>query len=216
MRAVWWMAGVVVAALLVSTVLYGVFGDGHASSWLDVALSALLVVGMASVPLAVGRRSGRGWRETFGFVASRRALSWGAAGAIASLTTIVLLTEAIRLLFGAGGESATAEVAASFDNGVQVLLFVTLAVLGAAFAEEIAFRGLLWGALVNRGRASWAASVVSAIPFAILHVEPGRVVPLLCSGIVLGLVRQVGGLGASMFAHCLVNLVPATLLLFTL
>ena len=78
---------------------------------------------------------------------------------------------------------------------VAYALFLLLIAVGAPFVEEIAFRGLVWGAIVKRGWSPWVATVVAGVPFALLHVEPLRVAPLLAAGIVLGVVRQYGRAG---------------------
>jgi membrane protease YdiL (CAAX protease family) len=65
--------------------------------------------------------------------------------------------------------------------------------------------GLLWGAAAKRGWSWPVATLVSAVPFALIHVEPLRTVPLLLSGVAFGVVRHHGGLGAAMLAHLLVN-----------
>ena len=84
-------------------------------------------------------------------------------------------------------------------------LFLLLIAIGAPFVEEIAFRGLVWGAVVKRGWSPWFATVIAGVPFALIHIEPIRVAPLLAAGLVLGTVRQFGGLGSAMLAHAVVN-----------
>ena len=94
-------------------------------------------------------------------------------------------------------------------SSLAFVLFLLLIAIGAPFVEELAFRGLVWGAVVKRGWSPWWATVIAGVPFALFHVEPLRVVPLLAAGLVLGVVRQYGGLGGAMLAHCVVNAIGA-------
>jgi uncharacterized protein len=211
-RNVGWLALGIVGSLVAAAVVYGLLGGDDGPQGGDVVLAAGVVVGLAIVPLIVGWRSPQGWRGTFGFVASRRALRVGLIGAVASLTTTLVLTEGMRIIASIQGTSTAAETAESIENPVLLATYLVIAVLGASFAEELAFRGLVWGAVLNAGRAPWVATVLSAVPFSIIHIEPTRVIPLLGSGIVLGIVRQKGGLAAAMLSHMLVNLIPAVAL----
>ena len=115
-----------------------------------------------------------------------------------------LLEQAITFLSRAADSSPD-------DNMVRFnyayALFLALIAVGAPFVEEISFRGLVWGAVVKRGWSPWLATLAAALPFALLHVEPLRVAPLLAAGLVLGTVRQFGGLGASMLGHAVVNVI---------
>jgi uncharacterized protein len=120
------------------------------------------------------------------------------ASAVLTALTAALLDEEVT--------SAGADAAESMTGStVAFVLFLLLIAVGAPFVEEIAFRGLVWGAVVKRGWSPWLATVIAGVPFALLHVEPLRVAPLLAAGIVLGVVRQYAGLGAAMLAHAVVN-----------
>jgi membrane protease YdiL (CAAX protease family) len=92
-------------------------------------------------------------------------------------------------------------------NAVAYALFLALIAFGAPFVEEISFRGLIWGAVAKRGWSPWLATVVAAVPFALIHFEPIRIAALLAAGLLLGVIRQFGGLGASMLAHAVVNVI---------
>jgi membrane protease YdiL (CAAX protease family) len=183
-------------------------GSTSAGAWL-IALSQLLFfAGMASWPLAVGRWKADGWRRAFGFVVTWRALWVGALGGIVTLVTMVVLTNITADLLNRDINSAGAEVAETMTgSGLAYALFLALIAVGAPFVEEISFRGLIWGAVAKRGWAPWVATVVAAVPFAVIHFEPIRIAALLAAGVLLGVTRQFGGLGASMLAHAVINVI---------
>ncbi len=184
----------------------GVNGASAAGSWILTAAQALFFAGLAAWPLIAGWRKSRGWREAYGFVVSWRAIGIGLAGGLATLVAMTVLTELTARLLDEEVTSAGADAAESMTGStVAFVLFLLLIAVGAPFVEEIAFRGLVWGAVVKRGWSPWLATVIAGVPFALLHVEPLRVAPLLAAGIVLGVVRQYGGLGGAMLAHAVVN-----------
>jgi membrane protease YdiL (CAAX protease family)/Flp pilus assembly protein TadD len=82
--------------------------------------------------------------------------------------------------------------------------FIGVALAGPA-AEEILFRGLLFGALRKRLSAAWTIVVTGAL-FAAAHLEPIQFVPLFAAGLLLGWARQKsGGLALPIVVHCLNN-----------
>jgi membrane protease YdiL (CAAX protease family) len=175
-------------------------------SWLLTGGQALFLAGMAAWPLIAAWRKSSGWRAAYGFVVSWRAVGVGVGGGIATLVAMTVLTSLTARLLDQEVTSAGADVAESMSgNTLAYVLFLVLIALGAPFVEELAFRGLVWGAVVKRGWSPWLATIIAGVPFALLHVEPLRVAPLLAAGIVLGIVRQYGGLSGAMLAHCVVN-----------
>jgi membrane protease YdiL (CAAX protease family) len=177
-----------------------------AGSWILTAAQGLFFAGMAAWPLIVAWRKSSGWRHAYGFVVSWRAIGIGLAGGVATLIAMVVLTNLTAKLLDQEVTSAGADAAESMTGStVAFVIFLVLIAIGAPFVEELAFRGLVWGAAVKRGWSPWLATAIAGVPFALLHVEPLRVAPLLAAGIVLGVVRQYGGLSGAMLAHCVVN-----------
>lgn len=81
----------------------------------------------------------------------------------------------------------------------------------APFAEEIFFRGLVFGGLAQRLPLGVAAAV-SALLFALLH-GIGVVAPIFVLGLGLAYVyHRTGSVWASMVTHSLVNVISLTLL----
>ncbi|MFL6179486.1 MAG: type II CAAX prenyl endopeptidase Rce1 family protein [Actinomycetes bacterium] len=197
-------------ALVVPDVLNdtGVDGSTAAGAWIVAVSQLLFFAGMASWPLITGTWKADGWRRAFGFVVTWRAVWMGLVGGIVTLVAMTVLTSLTAELLGRDINSAGAEVAATMTGSTAAYaLFLALIAVGAPFVEEISFRGLVWGAVVKRGWSPWLATLAAALPFALLHVEPLRVAPLLAAGLVLGTVRQFGGLGASMLGHAVVNVI---------
>jgi tetratricopeptide (TPR) repeat protein/membrane protease YdiL (CAAX protease family) len=84
------------------------------------------------------------------------------------------------------------------------LTFVGIAI-AAPIAEEILFRGLLYGALQRWLSPRWTI-VVTAVVFAAVHLQPVYFLPLFGLGLVLGLGRhQSGTLALPVFIHLLNN-----------
>jgi membrane protease YdiL (CAAX protease family)/Tfp pilus assembly protein PilF len=78
-------------------------------------------------------------------------------------------------------------------------------VLVGPAAEEILFRGLLFGAIRHRLSAGWTI-VLTAGVFAVAHLQPFYLVPMFVIGVVLGWARhKSGGVAVPIVAHCLNN-----------
>jgi membrane protease YdiL (CAAX protease family) len=205
--------------LVVWVLVSGATGLDFASTggaWLVVGLQLLMWVGMAGWPLWAGRRKGPGWRGSYGFVASGRAVLIGLVGGVVLFFGMTVLDVIVSTLFDIQINSAAADMVDQLRSvtAAFTVLLVMIAV-GAPFVEELSFRGLLWGAVVKRGASPWLATLVAAVPFAVIHFEPARLLSLLYAGVLLGVIRHYGGLGSSMLAHATVNSTAAILLAFT-
>lgn len=150
---------------------------------------AALVFSGALLALSVGA----GWRLT----ADRR-WPWAIAAGIAGAALLVAAwaTSAPHLLLGAG------------EHLGPLLLWTPLVAL-VAVAEEIALRGVLFGALLEAAGAPMAVAVTSIV-FALMHVPlyGWGAVPLdLVVGLLLGGLRLLsGGVTAPAVAHVLADL----------
>jgi membrane protease YdiL (CAAX protease family) len=185
-------------------------------AWLAVVSQGIVMAGLAGWPMVAATWKGPGWRRAFGFVASGRALWVGIVGGIATFLTLVVLTAIASAVVGQTIDSAAADLVADMESQtVAYVVFLVFIAFGAPFVEEMAFRGLLWGAIVKRGWSPWVATVVSGVAFGLFHFEPLRLVPLIAAGVVLGVVRHKAGLGAAMLAHCVVNSIGVVSLLAT-
>jgi membrane protease YdiL (CAAX protease family) len=71
-----------------------------------------------------------------------------------------------------------------------------------------------WSALRRRGLGAWPTLVVTAVLFAVVHLEPARVLLLLAAGLAAGYVRMVTDrLGPAIVTHLLVNAIAVVGLL---
>lgn len=216
------MLGVVagIAAYALDSDVFTTDGDLNLSiatgAWLAVVSQGIVMLGLAGWPMVVAAWKGPGWRRAFGFVASGRALWVGVVGGIATFLTLVVLTAIASALFGQTIDSAAADLVVDMESqALAYVVFLVFIAFGAPFVEEMAFRGLVWGAIVKRGWSPWVATVVSGVAFGLFHFEPLRLVPLIAAGVVLGFVRHKAGLGAAMLAHCVVNSIGVISLLAT-
>ncbi|MDQ6925078.1 MAG: CPBP family intramembrane metalloprotease [Candidatus Eremiobacteraeota bacterium] len=101
-------------------------------------------------------------------------------------------------------------------RGAMIWMFAVLAIVGAPFFEEVAFRGFVFNAF-RRYLPGWFAVVVTGIVFGLSHLQPGNggaIVPLAVGGVVLTWVYyRTGSLVASMITHACFNLVPVVLII---
>lgn len=90
---------------------------------------------------------------------------------------------------------------------IGMAMAITVAVLVAPVAEEIIFRGFVYGAL-RKALGVWPGIAASGAVFALAHLQPVLFVPILAIGMALAyLYERTKSLGASMTLHALNNLV---------
>jgi membrane protease YdiL (CAAX protease family) len=194
----------------------GVDLGSTANAWATIVSLILPWLGLAGWPLIVGRWKGPGWRASFGFAPRWSTLGWGALGGVATFAAIVVGSVVVATLVGQTPDSAAADAALQIkDVPVAYALMLLLIAFGAPFVEELAFRGLFWGAIVKRWGRPWVATIVTGVVFGLFHLEPVRLLGLVGGGIVLGFVRHQKGLAASMVSHACLNSVAALALLLS-
>lgn len=193
--------GTVVAVVLLAT---GVQWDGP----LFLLVVSVPWLALAGWPLLATRRRGNGAGVDLGLGLGARDVAPGIAGGIISLIVAVVLATLTMALFGEF-DSAAAEQAADLAESAPawvLVVFAVLVVTAGPLAEELTFRGLVWSGLAKRGIHPALATVLSALAFAAIHLEPERMILLFGIGLVLGGVRWVtGSLGACYVAHAVNN-----------
>lgn len=190
-RLGWAEIGVAVPAYLVLTVAagFGLYGlsdpDSHTGTTIVVlalALSAVATTGAAFLAVLVRIRSAAalGLRSTsWGWVAGGLAL-----GLLVFLANRLVVLGFIWLTGDAGNPQADlANAAASGGLGLAAMLLAGAMLV--PFAEELLFRGVLYGALRRYGM--WIATVASALLFGLAHGFSF----VLPAAFVLGLVAAV-------------------------
>jgi hypothetical protein len=180
------------------------FGLDQESTLADAIYAVALLLPLTVVPMLVARRKGSGWRSAYSFAVSRRSVVVGTIAGAVALVVVGLALWIVEQVQGNGATANTSEDLAS-ATGAGFVALLLLSALWAPFAEEITFRGLLWGAAAKRGWSPRVATLIAALPFAAVHLEPARFIPLLVSGLILGAARQRGGLASAVLAHLIVN-----------
>jgi membrane protease YdiL (CAAX protease family) len=161
-----------------------------------------LVIGLLGVPLAVAySHGGRTLGECLSRLGVHRfqpsAFKWMAA-AVGAYLAFALVYSTLVL------EPEQEDIAESFG---PVPVQIVLIVFGAAIAEEICFRGMLFGGLRER-LPSWAAALIAGTVFGLLHAFTGlsAVPPLIGFGFVLCLLyEKTGSVVPGMLLHALNN-----------
>ncbi len=203
---------------------------GVAAALLMGALSAplalqVLVGGMApwlalaGWPLFITSVRGNGPRMDLSLSLSWRDAGSGLVGGVIAIIAAVVVALATAAIFGEFNSAAGdvgVELKALGDYWLLIAFGLMIAV-GAPIAEELAFRGLFFAALRKHGVGPVLSVVITAVAFALFHLEPARLGVLVTIGLVLGIVRlRTGSLGASMVAHGVVNAPAAVILVIGL
>lgn len=130
---------------------------------------------------------------------------------------LALSTICNELLTGVWHDLEPQEPVKALQDSGSVLLQALLgfsAVIVAPLAEELLFRGYLYGVL-KRFTDSYFAAVATALIFALVHQHIGTLVPLFSLGLVLVLAYELtGSLLVPIFIHALFNLGSTVLILF--
>jgi uncharacterized protein len=171
-------------------------------------LLATLVQDLALIGGAVliARATSRRWAWDLGL--RRVRIGRSLLIAVAVFVAFIAFYLAWRQVLDISEEDDLAQELGAHDSAVNLVLVTVLVCLVAPIAEELFFRGLLFGAL--RGALGWiAAAVVTGIVFGIIHAGGTDVVFLVPLG-VLGfllcvLYRRTGSLLPGMGVHAFNN-----------
>lgn len=196
------LTALVVGLLLGIPALFFTDGDGELTTAGNVIAQVATVLGFVLVPLALARSRGAVtlgqalWR--LGVQRFRpSAFKWMAA-AVGSYLAFAIVYSTLIL------EPEQEDIASGFGPiPVQVLLIV----FGAAIAEEICFRGMLFGGLRER-LPKVPAALVAGLVFGALHAFTGisAVPPLIVLGFVFCLLyEKTGSIVPGMLLHMLNN-----------
>ena len=174
---------------------------------------------LAGWPLFITSVRGNGPRMDLSLSLSWRDAGSGLVGGVIAIIAAVVVALATAAIFGEFNSAAGdvgVELKALGDYWLLIAFGLMIAV-GAPIAEELAFRGLFFAALRKHGVGPVLSVVITAVAFALFHLEPARLGVLVTIGLVLGIVRlRTGSLGASMVAHGVVNAPAAVILVIGL
>lgn len=133
----------------------------------------------------------------------------GLAAWMAAVPVVLIAFAISNVLFGTHGSQSPVlsilfQVARSNNLPAIALFYLSLSVL-APLCEEPLFRGLLYQGLRARIGVAGGA-IISALLFAVLHLDPGGLGPLFALGLVLAIVfEKSGSLVPSIITHGLWN-----------
>ncbi len=97
---------------------------------------------------------------------------------------------------------------------LTIALAGVAAIVAAPLAEELFYRGLVFGGLQRWG--FWPAALLSGVLFSAVHFDPGSLIPFFIIGVVLAwLFWRRGALWESVAFHMLFNTASFSLLLAT-
>lgn len=139
--------------------------------------------------------------RSFGLGVSRL----GAGTALSAVSAGVLL-QAVSI----GTIAVVSKVDTAATVAITLPYLVRLCVIDPV-AEELCFRGVSLTALERRGLPFWAANLVQAVLFACFHFNIVQSVYAFICALVLGGLRQRDGIGSSVIAHCVCNLMGLVL-----
>ena len=198
--------GAIVVAVVVGVVL--LLTDAPLAVTLIVGVAAPWVVLIGWPWLATTWR-GNGPVHDLRLTLTWNQFGWGVLGGVVALVlglVVGWLTSLVVGQFDAAASEAALELGADGPKWALVVFCLMLA-FGAPFAEEFAFRGMLFTSLAKKGLNAFWSVGISALAFGLFHFEPTRLVLLVVIGIVLGVVRwRTDSLGSSMVAHAMVNI----------
>lgn len=174
-------------------------------------------IGLAGWPILAAKYRGNGARIDYNIRFTPSDIGWGVIGGFVGLILAGLAAGLTMLIVGDFNSAAgvAAEQLVQETDVLYWIIFGLLLMVGAPIAEELAFRGLFFGALINRGmRPTWVIIITAAV-FALFHFEPQRMLVLFVAGLTFGFVRyRSGSLGAAMIAHGVNNAPAAVYVMF--
>ena len=202
------LVGAMGLSLIVGLALMSQNIDPENSWGLIIAFSAPWIA-LAGWPIVATKLKGNGPKLDLGLVAPRTQLRLGFVAGLASLVIASLMAVVVTRFTGPLS-SAAGDIGLN-QTGIVLVLFVLLAMFGAPIVEEIAFRGMLYGALAKAHVNEHLVVFITALVFALFHFEPKRFFILFAIGLILGEVRRrTGSTSAAIVAH-IVNNAPAAL-----
>ncbi len=194
--------------------------------WLVLGIVGPLFVGTSPDALLWWTVVQQGWLVFGGLMALRgtRLFVWNlsevARGAVAGIgiyvvngIAAVLTVELAMRWLGADMivellelERGSMELLEQIATGRGAWVVLALVALGAPLSEEIFFRGIVLNGLRRRYSPA-IALLVSAMLFALVHFYVVQFIPVLISGLLLGLLfLRSGGLVRPLVAHAVVNI----------
>jgi membrane protease YdiL (CAAX protease family) len=212
------LLGAIVVGNALAVVLLAM--KGHASAAAQAWMAVLVLVGpwclLGGWPLYAVRRKGSGPVRDFGLRLDLPSAALGVLGGLAGLLCAAAVAwvqlQITHQPLDARASAVARDIVAA--SRPALVAFALATAFGAPIVEELAFRGLTFGAFRKVGQPVVWATVWTTVLFAVFHFEPARLPVLLVLGGWLGVVRAyTGSTTASIVAHMTVNIPGAVLIL---
>jgi membrane protease YdiL (CAAX protease family) len=208
-------------ASILAAVILAVAGAGTALCGPPALISSLVLqgsfLGFSVAWVAVRYRQGIGALGLRAVRAARELTmgAWFGTGlfGVAGFVLLPLVFAVWRVVTGAPADPIDQPILCGNPSAPEIGLGAFVVVVAAPLGEEVFFRGFLFNSL--RGRLGFMrAAAISALVFAIFHVDPKLVVVMFFVGMALAwLYERRGTLVASIAAHAMFNVIGYTLLL---
>lgn len=197
-----------VAAVRLFEAWIGVKAENEAfrAARLAVYLVAMQIVTVA-LTIFAAQRLGTGGTPLLPFTWPRHALKQIVAGTVSIFVFMALLGAAMRLI----DQDALASDVTTFATMAKTPVWWALmigAAIGAPIAEELLFRGLLFGALRDTRIGFLATALVTSLMWSVLHMQYSLygVTAIFCIGLYLAWLRETtGSLVPPIIVHGLYN-----------
>jgi membrane protease YdiL (CAAX protease family) len=205
-----WLVGNVVGAALVIASGHGETDPFQMPTWVVSASAAALWVPALVALLLVSRARGTGsWARDFGLRARWVDLVGLPIGVASQLILVPLVTLPFTRLFpdsfSAERVEERAKGLADMASGPWIVLLALVVVVGAPIVEELVYRGFVQLGLARR-IGGFAALIVAAAWFTLVHLSPPEFPGLFAFSLVLGLcAARTGRLGTAIAAHVAFN-----------
>ena len=153
---------------------------------IQFALGALIILVewfFAGMLLYRYRKSNESIRSLFSRTGNLLEFRWGPAIVLFTLFNMIFVGYILYLI------ARMPDLSYRDMNPIQVLLFILLLPVTAAFTEELIWRGHIISGFELRGKSSWGAMLISAISFALIHgvFLPDKLLVTFVLGIVTGI-----------------------------
>jgi len=197
------------AGLLLGNLLYAMVGGEPSAPTTTVAIHVASVtglwIGFVGGPMVATYWFGsRSLRTDFGLDVRATDVPLGIiAGVLTQIALVPLVSWPVERIWSIDVDEPTRQL---LDNtsGSRVVLYLVI-VVGAPFAEELFFRGLLLRSLARRFD-DVTAIAFSALLFSLSHFKPAQIPGLFVVGTMLAVLTRRGGrLGPAIVAHMAFN-----------
>ncbi len=208
---------VVVLSLIIVGPVVAEYGEDTPEAFFASAVATLLWdAGFVLIAFWLVRSVGGSW-QSLGLRKSKSLTSLPvliAVGYVLAYGAVIVYALLVTL---AGLEflEPESQIAEEIFQTPVVVAATGLAVIGGApFAEEVLFRGFLFGGLRSR-LSFWPAALVSGFIFSLAHADLGFIVPFTAIGVILAFsYERSGTLATPIGVHLLFNSISFLLLVF--